>query len=138
VLLPGEEFSYNEVVGRRTAERGFKYAPVIMRGELAIDIGGGVCQVSSTLYAAIKPSELRVTERRPHGLPISYLPSGWDATVADGLIDFRFVNNTNYPIRIEMEMVDRKLTAIVYGTIIEDFPIQAGWYYEESWYLEEN
>jgi len=138
VLLPGEEFSYNEVVGPRTADRGFKLAPVIINREYATDLGGGICQVSSTLYAAIKPSELLVTERTPHGLPVAYLPGGWDATVAYGLIDFRFVNNTTYPIRIEMKLEERNLTAMVFGTIVEDFPIESGWYYEESWYLDEN
>ena len=137
VLLPGEEFSFNEVVGPRSTARGFRTAPIIARGEFVPGIGGGICQTSSTLYAAIRPTELLVTERRPHGLPITYLPRGWDATVAWGLIDFRFVNNTNYPIRIEIELEERSLTAMVYGTIIDDFPVEAGWYLEESWYLEE-
>jgi len=127
VLLPGEEFSFNEVVGPRTTEFGYKTAPVLMRGELVPGIGGGVCQVSSTIYAAIRPSDLLVTEQQRHGRPISYLPWGWDATVFYGLIDFKFVNNTDYPIRIEIELEGRNLTARVFGTIIDDFPRTADW-----------
>jgi len=127
VLLPDEEFSFNETVGERTAERGFKIAPILASGELQPGIGGGICQVSSTIYASIKPSQLLVTEQRKHGKPVSYLPWGWDATVHWGYIDFRFVNNTEYPLRIEVELEGRSLTARVYGTIIDDFPRVAGW-----------
>jgi len=127
VLLPGEEFSFNETVGERTAERGFKVAPILASGELQPGIGGGICQVSSTIYAAIRPSQLLVTEQRKHGKPVAYLPWGWDATVHWGYIDFKFVNNTDYPLRIEVELEGRSLTAQVYGTIIDDFPRVAGW-----------
>ena len=119
VLEPGEEFSYNRVVGPRTRAAGFRIAPVIINKEYALDIGGGICQVSSTLYSAIMDTGLLITERRAHGLPISYLPHGRDATVVDGGIDFRFVNNTNHPIRIDFFLVDRKLTARVEGTLPE-------------------
>ena len=127
VLLPGEEFSFNETVGERTAERGFKVAPILASGELQPGIGGGICQVSSTIYASIKPSQLLVTEQRKHGKPVAYLPWGWDATVHWGYIDFKFVNNTEYPLRIEVELEGRSLTARIYGTIIDDFPRAAGW-----------
>ena len=125
VLLPGEEFSFNGVVGARTAERGYKYAPALSQGETIMSIGGGVCQVSSTIYAAIRPSELNVTDQRKHGKPVPYLPWGWDATVFYPYIDFKFVNNTDYPLRIEIELVERSLTARVFGTIVDDFPIAA-------------
>ena len=127
VLLPGEEFSFNETVGERTIERGFMIAPILANGELQPGIGGGICQVSSTIYASIKPSQLLVTEQQKHGRPVAYLPWGWDATVHWGYIDFKFVNNTDFPLRIEVELEGRSLTARIYGTIIDDFPRVAGW-----------
>jgi len=127
VLLPGEEFSFNEVVGERSTERVYKSAPVLSNGEFVIGTGGGICQTSSTIYAAIKPSALLVTEQMRHGRPVAYLPWGWDATVAWGVIDFRFVNNTDYPIRIDVELDGRNVTAEVWGTIKDDFPRVADW-----------
>ena len=127
VLMPGDEFSFNEVVGPRTAERGYKYALALAQGEFFLSIGGGICQTSSTLYAAIRTTDLLVTEQHRHGRPVAYLPWGHDATVFYPYLDFRFVNNTNYPILIEIELVDRDLTAKFYGTIIDDFPVEAGW-----------
>jgi len=127
VLKPGDEFSFNETVGQRTPERGFKYAPSLNQGETVMTVGGGICQTSSTIYASIKPSELLVTEQRRHGKPVPYLPWGWDATVYWNFIDFKFVNNTDYPIRIEVELDGRSLTARVWGTIIDDFPREADW-----------
>jgi len=127
VLLPGEEFSFNEVVGQRTYERGFREAPIFRNGEVVTGIGGGICQVSSTIYAALRPTQIKVTERRAHGLPVAYLPEGYDATVSWNGIDFKFVNNTDYPIRIETEIEGRSVTARIYGTIIDDFPRKAGW-----------
>ena len=127
VLMPGEEFSFNGVVGERTQERGYKYAPSLSQGETIFTVGGGICQTSSTIYAAIRPSEILVTQQQKHGKPVPYLPWGWDATVFWNFIDFRFVNNTDYPLRIEIELDGRSLTARVWGTIKDDFPIEAGW-----------
>jgi len=123
VLLPGEEFSFNETVGERTRERGFSIAPTLVQGELVPGIGGGICQVSSTIHAAIKPTAIQITEARKHGKPVAYLPWGWDATVDWGNIDFKFKNNTEYPIRIEVGLDERRLTARVYGTIVDGFPV---------------
>ena len=100
VIMPGEEFSYNTVVGKRTAEAGFKVAHVYMNNEVVDGIGGGICQVSSTLYCAVLYANLQVTERVNHQLSVSYVPLGQDATVDYGNIDFRFVNNTGYPLRV--------------------------------------
>jgi len=122
--MPGEEFSFNETVGIRTAERGYRSAPIILAGQFAQGIGGGICQTSSTIFAAIKPTQLLVTERRPHGLPVAYLPRGWDAAVSWGHMDFRFVNNTDYPLLIEVELDYRTLTARVFGTVIDGFPLE--------------
>jgi len=126
ILLSGEEFSFNGVVGQRTAERGYRPAPALISGETVQSIGGGICQTSSTLYAAIKPTEILVTEQQRHGKPVPYLPWGWDATVFWPYLDFKFVNNTDYPMLIEIELDGRNLTARVYGTIKDDFPVAAG------------
>lgn len=101
LLMPGDEFSFNESTGPRSAEEGYKEAPVIVNGELVPGIGGGICQVSTTLYQATLRSDVEVTSRRNHGRPVGYVPIGQDATVAYGYIDFKFRNNKDYPIYIE-------------------------------------
>ena len=138
ILLPGDEFSYNGIVGRRTADRGFRLAAAFVGGVSVPTIGGGVCQTSSTLYAAIKPSELEVLEQRGHSRYVPYLPRDWDATVVWGSQDFRFVNNTAYPIRIDTKLEDRYLTIKIWGTIIDGFPIAADWMDEAEWMIEED
>ena len=122
ILEPGEEFSFNRVVGQRTTARGYKLAPAFSNGTTVQAIGGGICQVSSTLYSSIKDTDIRVTERHPHGLPVAYIPRGRDATVSWGSLDFRFVNNTEYPLRIDADVDGRTLTVQVYGTLIESGP----------------
>lgn len=99
LLLPGEIFSFNAANGPRTAERGYRPAPVIVGHTVVPGLGGGVCQVSTTLYNAVLQANLEVVERYPHSQPIGYVPPGMDATVADTL-DFRFRNNTDNLIMI--------------------------------------
>ena len=117
MLEPGEEFSFNQVVGRRTEARGYRPGPMISSGQVVMGIGGGICQVSSSIYNAIMDSDIRITERRAHTLPVDYLPRGRDATVSWGSIDFRFVNNTEHPMRIDASVDGRTLSLQVYGTI---------------------
>ena len=100
ILLPGEEFSYNKVVGERTFANGFKEASVYTSSGVVDGLGGGICQVSSTLYNAVLHANLEIVERRNHRYAVSYVPLGRDATVAYGSIDFRFKNNRTYPIKI--------------------------------------
>ncbi len=100
VLRPGEVFSYNKTVGHRTVEAGFFEAPEIVKGALKPGVGGGVCQVSSTLFNAALLSGLKIVDRSHHAFPVHYLPAGLDATVVDGDIDFRFANSTDAPIYI--------------------------------------
>lgn len=100
VLNPGEEFSYNEVVGPRTVERGFRIANVYVGNTVQPGIGGGICQVSSTMYNSVVFADLEITERRNHTLPVAYVPKGRDATVSYGATDFRFKNTTSHPIEI--------------------------------------
>lgn len=100
VLRTGEVFSYNKIVGHRTVEAGFFEAPEIVKGALKPGVGGGVCQVSSTLFNAALLSGLKIVDRSHHAFPVHYLPAGLDATVVDGDIDFQFANSTDAPIYI--------------------------------------
>lgn len=101
VLMPGDVFSFNDIVGKRTAEKGYKEAPVIVGNKVETDFGGGICQVSSTLYNAILRANVKATERTHHTLPSSYVSLGMDATVDFGNIDYKFKNTLSYPMYIE-------------------------------------
>ena len=100
-LMPGETFSYNKVVGARTIKAGYKEASVYMNGKVVDGIGGGICQVSSTLYNAALEANLEIVSRRNHYFITSYVPASRDATVSYGTIDLKFKNNRTYPIKIE-------------------------------------
>lgn len=99
-LEPGEEFSFNGVVGQRTTANGFKEATVIQGGQYEQGLGGGICQVSSTLYNAVVMANLDVTERHAHAWPSSYVDEGLDATVDYGVLDFKFKNDTDYQVYV--------------------------------------
>lgn len=101
ILLPGEEFSYNDVLGERTADKGYKAAGAYSDGEVVEQLGGGICQVSSTLFAAVLHTNLEIVSRSNHSMPVSYLPRGMDATVSWGGPEFKFKNNLSYPIKIQ-------------------------------------
>ena len=122
VLLAGEEFSYNKTVGERTIAAGYKMAATYSGGKVVDGLGGGICQISSTLYDAVVFADLDVTVRRNHQFITSYLPGGKDATVVWGSQDFKFKNSRKYPIRI---------TATVSGGIAT---IQVWGHYEETEY----
>ena len=100
VLMPGETFSYNKVVGARTIAAGYKEAPIYVQGEVVDGLGGGICQITSTLYNAVVYANLEVTQRTNHQFVPSYVTASRDATVVYGSIDFQFKNNRNYPIKI--------------------------------------
>lgn len=100
VLMPGETFSYNTVVGERTIAAGYKEAAMYQNGEVVDGLGGGICQISTTLYNAVLYSNLEIVERRNHQFVPSYAKAGRDATVVYGSIDFRFKNTRNYPVKI--------------------------------------
>jgi len=100
VVRPGEGFSYSAAILPRTAENGYVMAPVFINKRHGMGIGGGVCQVSSTLYAAMLAAGLPATERHPHSLPVTYIPAGMDATVSGNVKDLKFVNVFDYPIVI--------------------------------------
>ena len=115
LLLPGDEFSFNETTGPRIASAGYREAPVILRGELVPGIGGGICQVSTTLYNAVARADLGIVERTNHSLPVSYVPRGQDATVAFGSLDFRFVNDMDTPVFLESEVAGNRVIVRLYG-----------------------
>jgi len=115
VLKPGMEFSTNAAVGPRLEARGFQTAQIYIRGKLEDGIGGGVCQVSSTLFNAVLLAGLTVKERSPHSQTVPYVRPGRDATVAYGLRDFRFVNSNSSPVGIVMTVSGSRLIAHVYG-----------------------
>ncbi|MBE6915571.1 MAG: hypothetical protein E7471_02950 [Ruminococcaceae bacterium] len=119
VLNPGEVFSYNKVVGPRTTARGFKAAGVFAGGEVVDGIGGGICQVSSTLYMASMYADLETVKRTNHAFYVDYAPKGEDATVVYGSIDFQFRNNTDAPIKIFATANNTSVTVTIKGTVAQ-------------------
>lgn len=101
IVLPGETFSYNKTVGERTISNGYKEATVYTSNGIEYGIGGGICQVSSTLYNAVLKADLDIVERKNHRYSVSYVPLGCDATVSYGSIDFKFKNTRSYPVKIQ-------------------------------------
>ncbi|GIO33339.1 MULTISPECIES: VanW family protein [Paenibacillus] len=116
VLKPGEIFDYAQVIAKAEAKYGFREAPVILNGKLVPGIGGGICQVSSTVYNAALRTGLEIVERRNHSLPVSYLPKGLDATFAEGSINFRFKNTTGKSLLIRAFVEGNNLTVKFFGT----------------------
>ena len=119
VLNSGETFSYNGSVGKRTADRGFKPAPAYVKGETVDEIGGGICQTSSTLYLACLMSNLEITERYAHRYVPAYIAWGMDATVSWGGPDYKFTNNTLYPVKIVTKYEKGYLTVQILGTNVD-------------------
>lgn len=116
ILNPGETFSYNETLGERTTAKGYLEAGAYVGGKVVQEIGGGICQMSSTLYSCVLYGNLEVVERSNHMFIVTYLPLGVDATVNWGSVDFKFKNNTDYPIEIESLYKDGYLTVKLHGT----------------------
>jgi len=115
LLMPGQEFSFNNATGKITLAAGYKNAPVIVKGELQEGVGGGVCQVSTTLYNSVLYAGLEVLQRRAHSIPSSYVSIGRDAAVAYGALDFVFRNPHDYPIYMKAFVGGNKVTARIYG-----------------------
>ncbi len=115
IVQPGEEFSYNGTVGKRTKEKGYGEAGAYLNGEVVQEIGGGVCQVSTTLYNAVFRAGLKSTERTSHTFAPSYVTPGLDATVSWGGPDYKFVNNSPYPIGIKAHYENRQVTVSIFG-----------------------
>lgn len=119
ILKPGEIFSFDKIVRETGSRFGFQAAPVIRNGVLTQGVGGGICQVSTTLYNAAVRGGLAIVERRNHSLPVSYVPLGQDATYAGGYINFRFRNTTGKHLLIRTETRGDKLTVKLFGTMPE-------------------
>ena len=115
ILVPGEEFSYNKIVGERSIAAGYKEAKIYQGGKVIDGLGGGICQISSTLYNAVVCANLDVTERYNHQFITSYVQPGRDATVAYGSKDFKFKNNRTYPIRIDVYITSGIAKVDIYG-----------------------
>ena len=132
LVMPGQVVSFNEIVGPRSSEAGYKIAPVIVNNELVDGIGGGVCQVSTTLYNSVLLANLEIVERTCHSLPVSYVPIGRDATVVDDALDLRFRNNTSDYLYIKSIVAGGQITIKIYGDTASKREVRVN-----SWVTEE-
>ena len=130
ILRPGEQFSFNNLLGPVDASTGYLPERVIKEGKLIPEYGGGLCQVSTTLFRAVFHTGLPIKERRPHSLPVRYYnPQGFDATIYPGVSDLKFTNDTPAHILIQAKVVGSKLNFEIYGTsdnrrVVTDGPRQ--------------
>lgn len=124
VIEPGETFSFNATVGPRTAERGYRQAPAFMERDLVTSVGGGICQVSSTLYNAGVLAGLEVVERHPHFRLVASVPAGRDATVWFGMADLRLKNPGQAPVRLSLRAEHSALRMVVQGRAAESTRVQ--------------
>jgi vancomycin resistance protein YoaR len=116
VVFPGETFSFNTVVGNRTVDRGYLPAPIIVKGELSEGVGGGICQVSSTLYNAVDRAGVKIIERYSHSRRVPYVPPNRDATVSWYGPDFTFKNRHNQPLLIRSKVVGGQLIIVIFSS----------------------
>ena len=120
VLQPGESFNFNDYVGKRTEEAGFKMAHGIFNGDMRDELGGGICQANTMLYQSVTKADLQVDERKNHTIPSTYVDKGTDATVTWESPNFRFTNNTEYPVAIHAFYADQHVTVEIYGRPLPD------------------
>ncbi|MBD1381722.1 VanW family protein [Metabacillus arenae] len=116
VIFPGERFSFNKVVGKRTVDKGYQRAPIIVKGELSEGIGGGICQVSSTLFNAVDNAGVKIVERYSHSRSVPYVPPGRDATVSWYGPDFCFINHYNQPILIRATVHGSRVVVQIFSS----------------------
>lgn len=124
ILMPGDVFSYDKTIGKRTASNGYREANVYIGNKVETGIGGGICQTSSTLYSAVLYANLEIVSRTSHSLPVSYVPAGQDATIAEGYIDLLFKNNTEYPIKLVAVTNGRTLTCKILGVKVPNQSVE--------------
>ena len=117
VVMPGEEFSYNALIGDTTPDKGYEKANTYVGDEIVLDYGGGICQVSTTLYRAVMRANIRSTERMNHSMIVSYSEPGLDATVANGYIDYKFVNTYDFPIYMQGYVSGGVVDFSIYGNV---------------------
>ncbi|MBE6928280.1 MAG: hypothetical protein E7467_07340 [Ruminococcaceae bacterium] len=137
ILNPGDIFSFNDIVGERTADKGYGEAGVYVGGRTENQLGGGVCQVASTLYWCTLKADLEVIERAEHQFTPSYVPWGMDATIYWGYLDYRFRNNTPYPIRIDASVSDGYVHVTFVGTETKDYTVKLFYEIQDSDKAEE-
>ena len=124
VVMPGEVFSFNETVGQRTEAKGYREATAYVGGASVPEIGGGVCQVASSIYYAVLQADLRTVERRSHTYLVTYVPQGMDAAIYWGSIDYKFENTSPTPIKIEAGVSDGKVHIILRGREWKDYRVE--------------
>lgn len=124
ILQPGETLSYNEALGKRTREAGYMPAPAYSGTELVDEVGGGICQVSSTLYLSSLFAELTIVERKNHGFPANYIPLGLDATVNWGTTDLKIRNDYELPVKILAEVSDGYVKVRIMGVDLRDYYVK--------------
>lgn len=127
ILMPGDDFSQNCVIGPYTDYNGYKKGPTYADNMLITTVGGGVCKIASALYNVCTLSNLRILERHAHGMPVPYVPYGQDATVSYGAKDFRFRNNTKFPILIWTKCINNRLYIGFYG---QKLPPKVKWHHQ--------
>ncbi|MBR1654299.1 MAG: VanW family protein [Clostridia bacterium] len=115
VVMPGETFSYNDLIGECSTRTGYKQSTIYLNGELSTGIGGGICQVSTTLYNSVLRANLEIVERRNHSLGVTYVPAGHDAMVSIGSSDFKFKNNRDYPVKVVAYVGTGNVTCEIHG-----------------------
>lgn len=120
VLMPGEEFNFNDFVGQRTSEKGYKMAHGIYNGSMRDELGGGICQANTMLYQSVTKADLKVNERKNHSIPSTYVDKGTDATVTWYSPNFRFTNDSEYPVAIHAYYADLHVTVEIYGRLLPD------------------
>ena len=123
-MQPGDVFSYNDTLGQRTEEKGYRPGDAYVSGETVKTIGGGICQVSSTLYYCTMVADLEIVERDYHMFAPTYVPLGMDATINWGTIDFKFRNSTKYPLRIEASLEPDQVTVRLLGIDDKDYYVK--------------
>lgn len=124
IILPGEVFSFNGTVGQRTEAKGYREALVYVGYESTPQVGGGVCQAASTIYYAVLQADLETVERAAHTFLVDYVPFGMDATVYWGSLDYKFRNNSPYPIKLESYVEDGQVHVILHGTEWKDYTVE--------------
>ncbi len=125
VVMPGEIFSFNETVGERTAEKGYREATVYGAGGASVpELGGGVCQVASSIYYAVLQADLETVERSSHMYLVTYVPRGMDAAIYWGMLDYKFRNSSPYPIKIEANVSDGMVHIFLKGTEWKDYTVR--------------
>jgi vancomycin resistance protein YoaR len=115
VIAPGQTYSFNGSLGNTTAAKGYKVAGILVNGKPSQGIGGGICQVSSTMYNAVLEAGMKIVERHAHSAEVGYVPKGRDATVSYGSLDFKWMNNKSSNIYMVIAYNNRSLTVSVYG-----------------------